>query len=62
MPKVKTPGKYDFSYSGLKTFVINYVHNKEQKGEEYSKADLAASFQDDCEDERGRARDRRHGG
>lgn len=46
MPKVKTPGKYDFSYSGLKTFVINYVHNKEQKGEEYSKADLAASFQD----------------
>ena len=36
---------YDFSYSGLKTAVINYVHNKEQKGEEYSKADLACSFQ-----------------
>lgn len=38
-------GKYDFSYSGLKTAVINYVHTKEQKGEEWSKADVAASFQ-----------------
>ncbi len=36
---------YDFSYSGLKTAVINYVHNKEQKGEEYKKEDLACSFQ-----------------
>jgi N6-L-threonylcarbamoyladenine synthase len=36
---------YDFSYSGLKTAVINYVHNKEQKGEEYCKEDLACSFQ-----------------
>lgn len=36
---------YDFSYSGLKTAVINYVHNKEQKGEFYSKADVACSFQ-----------------
>ena len=46
LPKVKTEGRYDFSYSGLKTFVINYVHNKEQKGEDYSKPDLASSFQD----------------
>ena len=37
--------KYDFSYSGLKTAVINYVHNAEQKGEVYSKADVACSFQ-----------------
>lgn len=37
---------YDFSYSGLKTAVINYVHTKEQKGEEFSKADVACSFQE----------------
>lgn len=35
---------YDFSFSGLKTAVINYVHNAEQKGEEISKEDVAASF------------------
>ena len=35
----------DFSYSGLKTAVINYVHQKEMKGEQYSKADVANSFQ-----------------
>lgn len=36
---------YDFSFSGLKTAVINYVHTSEQKGEEINKADVAASFQ-----------------
>ncbi len=36
---------YDFSFSGLKTAVINYVHTTEQKGEEINKADVAASFQ-----------------
>ena len=36
---------YDFSFSGLKTAVINYVHTAEQKGEEISRADVAASFQ-----------------
>ncbi len=36
---------YDFSYSGLKTAVINYVHNKQQKGEEISISDVARSFQ-----------------
>ena len=46
MPKMlKGGGGYNFSYSGLKTAVINYCHTKEQKGEEYSKADVAASFQ-----------------
>ena len=45
-PKMlKGEKNYNFSYSGLKTAVINYVHNKEQKGEKYSKADVAASFQ-----------------
>lgn len=34
-----------FSYSGLKTAVINYCHTMEQKGAPYSKADVAASFQ-----------------
>lgn len=37
--------EYDFSYSGLKTAVINYVHTATQKGEEFSKADVANSFQ-----------------
>lgn len=36
---------FDFSFSGLKTAVINYVHTAEQKGETISKADVAASFQ-----------------
>ena len=46
MPKMlKGGGGYNFSYSGLKTAVINYCHTKEQKGEEYSKADVAYSFQ-----------------
>ena len=38
-------GKYDFSYSGLKTAVINYVHTQTSKGVEINKADVAASFQ-----------------
>ncbi len=37
---------YDFSFSGLKTAVINYVHNKKQKNEELNIADIAASFQE----------------
>lgn len=36
---------YDFSFSGVKTSVINYLHTKEQKHEEVHHADLAASFQ-----------------
>ena len=36
---------YDFSFSGLKTSVINVVHHAEQKGEAISIPDLAASFQ-----------------
>ena len=34
----------DMSFSGLKTAVINLVHNAEQKGEEIDRASLAASF------------------
>ena len=36
---------YDFSFSGLKTSVLNYIHNTSQKGEEIVIADVAASFQ-----------------
>ncbi len=38
-------GSLDFSFSGLKSAVINYLHNTRQKGEEVSRKDLAASFQ-----------------
>ncbi len=36
---------YDFSFSGLKSSVINAVHNAEQRGEVIIPEDLAASFQ-----------------
>ena len=35
---------YDMSFSGLKTAVVNIVHNAEQKGEELDKASLAAAL------------------
>lgn len=38
-------GTYNFSFSGIKTAVINYVHNKQQKGEEISIPNISASFQ-----------------
>lgn len=37
---------YDMSFSGLKTNVINLVHNLEQKGEKIRVADMCRSFQD----------------
>ncbi|MEQ2527925.1 tRNA (adenosine(37)-N6)-threonylcarbamoyltransferase complex transferase subunit TsaD [Bacillaceae bacterium CLA-AA-H227] len=39
-------GSYDFSFSGLKSAVINTVHNAEQRGETIKPEDLAASFQE----------------
>ena len=36
---------YDFSFSGLKSAVINKLHNIRQKGEEINKANVATSFQ-----------------
>ena len=36
---------YNFSFSGLKSAVINLAHNEEQRGNEIRKADLATSFQ-----------------
>ena len=43
--------EFNFSFSGLKTAVVNHVHNKEQKGEEFSKEDIACSFQELATDE-----------
>ena len=46
-PRVKMAEEsLDFSFSGVKTAVINHIHKLEQKGEEYNKADIAASFQE----------------
>ena len=44
-PKPRVDGApYDFSFSGLKTSVINLIHNAEQKGMELNKKDVGASF------------------
>ncbi len=37
--------EYDFSFSGLKSAVLNYINSCEMKNIEYNKADIAASFQ-----------------
>ena len=42
---LKGEGGYNFSYSGLKTAVINHCHTAQQRGEEVNTADVAASFQ-----------------
>ncbi len=45
LPRPKTQGEFDFSFSGLKTAVVNLVHNAGQKGETLDVNSLAASFQ-----------------
>lgn len=44
-PRPTLDNNYDFSFSGLKTAVINYLHNKKQKNEKINIPDVAASFQ-----------------
>ena len=44
LPKPHTQSPYDFSFSGLKTAVINLIHNSNQKGEEIDVNSLSASF------------------
>lgn len=45
LPRAHVEGSpYDMSFSGLKTSVVNLVHNAEQKGEKLDKASLCASF------------------
>ena len=45
-PRARTTEKsYDFSFSGLKSAVLNYINQAEMKGEKINNNDLAASFQ-----------------
>lgn len=45
LPRPTVSGsQYDFSFSGLKTAVINLIHNSAQKGIKLNKADVCASF------------------
>ena len=46
LPKPLDDGSYNFSFSGLKSAVINLKHNADQRGEEINGNDLACSFQD----------------
>lgn len=43
-PRAKV-SDFDFSFSGLKSAVLNYLNSAQMKGEEINKADVAASFQ-----------------
>ena len=45
-PRAMLDNPYEFSFSGLKSAVINYLHNEEQAGRPVHKADVAASFQE----------------
>ena len=44
LPRPKIEGRYDYSFSGVKTAFLNLVHRLEQNGETLNKADLAAVF------------------
>lgn len=45
-PRAKVDGSpYDFSFSGIKSAVLNYINHSEMKNEEINRADLVASFQ-----------------
>ena len=46
LPLPLNDDSYNFSFSGLKSAVINLAHNEYQKGRELNKEDLARSFQD----------------
>jgi len=51
LPIAVNDNTYNFSYSGLKSSVINLVNNERQRGNEIRKADLACSFQTAAVDE-----------
>ena len=51
LPKPVNDDTYNFSYSGLKSAVINLVHNETQRGNAINKEDLACSFQTVAVDE-----------
>ncbi len=64
-PRAKVAdGPYDFSFSGLKSAVLNYINGCKMKNESYSEADIAASFQQSVSDvlvEHGMRAAREHG-
>lgn len=44
-PKVRfSDAPYDFSFSGVKTSIVNFVHRAQMKGEDFSPADVAAGY------------------
>jgi len=45
LPRPLNDDSFDFSFSGIKSAVINLVHNEEQRGNTIKEADLACSFQ-----------------
>ncbi|MCI9234317.1 MAG: tRNA (adenosine(37)-N6)-threonylcarbamoyltransferase complex transferase subunit TsaD [Bacilli bacterium] len=45
LPLPKDDNSYDFSFSGLKSAVINVVHNEEQRGNKIVSENMATSFQ-----------------
>ena len=51
LPKPVMDHTYNFSYSGLKSYIINLVHNETQRGNAIRQADLACSFQATAVDE-----------
>ena len=51
LPKPVMDSTYNFSYSGLKSYIINLVHNETQRGNTIRQADLACSFQTTAIDE-----------
>lgn len=51
LPKPVIDNSYNFSYSGLKSYIINLVHNETQRGNIIRQADLACSFQTVAVDE-----------
>lgn len=44
LPRARPQGRYDFSFSGVKTALINQVHKMRQAGVEIPAEDIAASF------------------
>ena len=44
LPTPHPEGRYDYSFSGLKTAFLNAAHKMTQRGEELPRADMAASF------------------
>ena len=46
MPNISQKDSYNFSFSGIKSHVINLVHNIKQRNEEVNIPDLCASFQE----------------